>query len=160
MDELLRLNDLVATPKALSYGTVYPLPRCLTSDAHTGGACLLEFPSGAVAYRCLHDSCQGKDWAYLREHNVITLPAGEKVGGSAGGPPNHVNHANYSPPAGAPIEKTSLPCQTFRTPRPPPGLYPPLPYYIADRALKARLIPRTPSHLWGSARSHDGTLSQ
>ncbi|HWV23968.1 MAG TPA: hypothetical protein VNZ58_07245, partial [Thermomicrobiales bacterium] len=35
---------------------------CLTSDEHDTGASFFQFNSGAVSYRCLHDSCAGKGW--------------------------------------------------------------------------------------------------
>ncbi len=49
------------------YATVFRLDRCLTSDDHADGACVLEFPSGALAYRCHHDRCAGKGWGDVRD---------------------------------------------------------------------------------------------
>jgi hypothetical protein len=49
------------------YATVFKLHHCLTSDDHQDGACILEFPSGALAYRCHHDRCAGKGWAEVRD---------------------------------------------------------------------------------------------
>ena len=37
------------------------------SDHTNGSAVLIEEPSGAVAFRCLHNSCSGNDWRKLRE---------------------------------------------------------------------------------------------
>ena len=52
--------------KPRDYGTVYAIADCLTSPDHRGGACFVQFASGAVAYRCLHDSCSGKGWQDVR----------------------------------------------------------------------------------------------
>ena len=48
-------------------GTIWKLDKCHFSDAHTDGAWIAQFASGAIAAGCHHDSCQGKDWAALRE---------------------------------------------------------------------------------------------
>jgi hypothetical protein len=74
VDELLAANGLDARPRSWRGGTKYLLSRCLTSSDHTDGAALLEMPSGALVYRCHHDRCAGKDWSYLRKHNIIRLP--------------------------------------------------------------------------------------
>jgi phenylpyruvate tautomerase PptA (4-oxalocrotonate tautomerase family) len=74
IDELLQLNGLNATPQPKSYGTSYDLDRCLTSDEHTDGACLVEINSGALVYRCQHNSCQGKDWSYIKDHGLVKIP--------------------------------------------------------------------------------------
>jgi len=50
------------TEKERTYGTAYDLASCLTSDEHDTGASFFQFNSGAVSYRCLHDSCAGKGW--------------------------------------------------------------------------------------------------
>lgn len=46
---------------------ILDLAQCLTSNAHTRGAAITIFPSGAIAYSCRHDSCQGKGWTHVRE---------------------------------------------------------------------------------------------
>lgn len=46
--------------------TILELDRCLTSQDHADGAALLEFPSGAVEYKCLHNRCSDKRWADVR----------------------------------------------------------------------------------------------
>jgi hypothetical protein len=46
--------------------TAYRLDRCLSSDAHTDGAAVLQFASGAVAYVCHHNSCDGVGWRDVR----------------------------------------------------------------------------------------------
>ena len=46
---------------------IVTLDRCLTSDAHTTGAAITVFPSGAYGYGCRHNSCAGKKWEHVRE---------------------------------------------------------------------------------------------
>lgn len=69
-----RLRDagISFTEADKGYGTVYRLDRCLTSTDHTDGACLIEFPSGALTYRCHHDRCAGKGWSDVR--NLLIPP--------------------------------------------------------------------------------------
>jgi len=74
IDDLLALNNLRATIKVQPYGTAYELDRCLTSNDHTDGAVLLEMHSGALAYSCRHNRCQGMGWSYLKETGRIELP--------------------------------------------------------------------------------------
>lgn len=64
--------------KAKAWGTVLELDRCLTSGDHADGACVIEFASGALAYRCLHNRCAGKRWEDVR--------AGLGFGGGDPGP--------------------------------------------------------------------------
>jgi hypothetical protein len=41
---------------------------CPFDSQHRGGsACLLQFPSGAVSFKCFHDGCREKDWHALRD---------------------------------------------------------------------------------------------
>lgn len=42
------------------------LDECLTSTAHTAGACLLLFDSGAIQYKCHHNTCSGKTWQNVK----------------------------------------------------------------------------------------------
>jgi hypothetical protein len=64
---------------------VYRLERCLSSDAHNDGAAILQFASGAVAFRCLHNSCASVRWQDVRmrlglpESPSGAATAGEKV---------------------------------------------------------------------------------
>ena len=68
VEERLTANGIAFKEKSTAYAyRVYELDRCLTSDDHTDGAAIIVFPSGAVAYRCLHNRCQGKGWADVRE---------------------------------------------------------------------------------------------
>lgn len=54
------------TVDTTSYATVYALDRCLTSTEHTDGAKLLEMNSGALGYKCHHNSCYEKRWEDAR----------------------------------------------------------------------------------------------
>ena len=55
-------------PSAWQGGRKWLFPVCPFNDAHTDkSAVLLEQPSGAVVFRCHHNSCSGKDWFALRE---------------------------------------------------------------------------------------------
>jgi hypothetical protein len=49
-----------------NYGTIYELDRCLTSSEHDDGAALVEMASGALDYKCHHNSCRGKGWPEAR----------------------------------------------------------------------------------------------
>jgi hypothetical protein len=48
------------------YGLAYCLDRCLTSTSHNDGAAIIELASGALDYRCHHNSCRGKGWPDAR----------------------------------------------------------------------------------------------
>jgi hypothetical protein len=42
---------------------VFELEECLTAPGHGGtGFCVMLFATGAVEYKCLHNTCQGKGW--------------------------------------------------------------------------------------------------
>jgi len=75
VEEMLALNGLQARAKQQMYGRVFQLDHCLTSDDHTDGACIIERTGGALVYTCRHARCQGKNWRYLREHNIAAVPA-------------------------------------------------------------------------------------
>jgi hypothetical protein len=72
---LLRAAGIGFTRKTASYAEVFKLDRCLSSDEHPDGACILQFPSGAVAYKCHHNSCQGVGWSDIRHKLGIEDPA-------------------------------------------------------------------------------------
>lgn len=58
-------------------GTRYILSHCAFDENHNGtSAAILQFPSGAVEYKCLHDSCREHHWRHLRQHvgDVRQLP--------------------------------------------------------------------------------------
>jgi len=70
--DLLRGHGIAYAEKPQPWATVLRLDRCLTSLDHSDGAAVLEFPSGALAYRCHHDRCAGKGWAEAREALGLT----------------------------------------------------------------------------------------
>jgi hypothetical protein len=46
----------------------YELECCPFDAAHTGSSvCILQNANGAIKFKCMHDSCQGKEWADVRE---------------------------------------------------------------------------------------------
>ena len=50
-------------------GRKWILPVCpFNADHRNRAAVLLQFSSGAVAFRCLHNGCTGNDWHALRDH--------------------------------------------------------------------------------------------
>lgn len=58
----------LGTPSPWQGGRKWLFPVCPFNDAHTDkSAVLIEQPSGAVVFRCHHNSCSGKDWFALRE---------------------------------------------------------------------------------------------
>jgi RecA-family ATPase len=58
----------IVREKAWGGGTVYVLSECPFDASHTApDSCIIQFPSGAVAFKCLHNSCQQHDWQVLRE---------------------------------------------------------------------------------------------
>lgn len=49
-------------------GRMWKLPQCLFNPAHTDGeAAIIELPNGALAYKCFHNSCRGRDWHAVRD---------------------------------------------------------------------------------------------
>lgn len=53
--------------KSGGMGRKWAFHACPFDDAHTTGAALFQFESGAIAFRCLHNGCTGKDWHALRD---------------------------------------------------------------------------------------------
>lgn len=72
--DVLRNAGIACREKPFAGGTALRLDRCLTSDEHTDGAAIIEFPSGALAYRCHHASCAGKGWAEAKQALPIPRP--------------------------------------------------------------------------------------
>lgn len=64
--DVLAAKGITFREKDLGYALSLSLDRCLTSDAHSDGAAILEFPNGALSYTCRHDSCKGKRWSDVR----------------------------------------------------------------------------------------------
>ncbi len=83
--KILKEQGIDFREKTSPYGRVLQLDRCLTSTEHDDGACIIEFPSGALAYRCQHASCAGKGWLDAR----VTL----KLGGNQRGTSHDPNGA-------------------------------------------------------------------
>ncbi len=77
--ELLRQAEIGWREKPKPGYRVLQLNRCLTSRDHTDGAALLEFDSGAVAYRCLHNRCAEKRWEDVRGI-LVSRKTGEAAG--------------------------------------------------------------------------------
>ncbi len=72
LERVLMDSGIDYVKKARNYGTAFDLPQCLTSSEHDTGASFIQFDSGAVAYRCLHDSCSGKSWEDVKP--ALKLP--------------------------------------------------------------------------------------
>ena len=47
--------------------TIYKLDACPFNEDHKGSATVIRRQSGALAFRCLHDSCKDYNWQALRE---------------------------------------------------------------------------------------------
>lgn len=47
-------------------GTIYLLDACPFNENHGGSATVIQLKSGALAFRCLHDSCRQYKWQDLR----------------------------------------------------------------------------------------------
>ena len=77
--EVLARNGIGWREERRRYGVAYSLDRCLTSSDHNDGAAIIELASGALDYRCHHNSCRGKGWSDARA--ALGLPA---PGASAG----------------------------------------------------------------------------
>ncbi|MFW6098795.1 MAG: hypothetical protein ACOC7Q_02580 [bacterium] len=57
-------------------GDVYELSECPWAEEHsTGpkGACVMQFPNGAVAFKCHHDSCRDRRWNDFKERYDIRM---------------------------------------------------------------------------------------
>lgn len=72
IEDVLARSGVDYHVKPRAYGTVYQLDRCLTSEAHDDGAVIIEHPGGALAYRCQHNTCAGKQWADAKQ--ALTFP--------------------------------------------------------------------------------------
>jgi archaellum biogenesis ATPase FlaH len=79
--DLLAEHDLVAREVEKPYGTIYELDHCLTSTDHADGAAIVELSSGALAYRCHHNSCADRTWTDAR--SALGLPSREAAGVAA-----------------------------------------------------------------------------
>ena len=67
-DWILRHGLNVNSPVPYNGGRKWVFKVCPFNPQHTNGsAVLIEEPSGAVGFRCHHNSCSGNDWRKLRE---------------------------------------------------------------------------------------------
>lgn len=90
VEALLDAHGIGYDYKTAPYGDVWPLHQCLTSDAHETGAVIIQFPNGALAYKCQHTRCRDKTWADAKAALGIVgreRPSGGTAdAGGAGGP--------------------------------------------------------------------------
>ena len=68
------LGDIGAAHKKREYSykgtpcTRYELAECFFDSSHTkNDACVFQYDTGAIAYKCQHDSCKDKKWENVRE---------------------------------------------------------------------------------------------
>ena len=67
-DWILRHGLDVRSPVPYNGGRKWVFKVCPFNPQHTNGsAVLIEEPSGAIGFRCHHNSCSGNDWRKLRE---------------------------------------------------------------------------------------------
>jgi hypothetical protein len=67
-DWILRHGLNVNSPVPYNGGRKWVFKVCPFNPQHTNGsAVLIEEPSGAIGFRCHHNSCSGNDWRKLRE---------------------------------------------------------------------------------------------
>ncbi|MEZ4621159.1 MAG: hypothetical protein R2867_37440 [Caldilineaceae bacterium] len=66
VDTWLAKHGLTATKSTWKDGWRWRLSSCPFSDAHTDGAYIIQFASGAISAGCHHNSCRGKSWRDLR----------------------------------------------------------------------------------------------
>lgn len=79
-------QEIGFTRKEKDGRTLYILDRCLTSEAHTDGACIT-FEDGKPGYVCQHDSCKASDWQAVKSilfpngtaQTVAAAPMGDKT---------------------------------------------------------------------------------
>lgn len=94
--DVLRQNGIDFKERIASYATVLVLDRCLTSDDHADAACVLEFPSGALAYTCRHASCAGRRWADVRPQLLGSGETNRRSGDRASSAADDVDSSNFS----------------------------------------------------------------
>jgi len=63
----LKAHDLDADGQMYEGGTRFKQHVCPFNAEHLDSAVVLELASGALAFRCQHNSCQGHDWHALRD---------------------------------------------------------------------------------------------
>lgn len=103
LDDFISKNQIpVKTVESYNSGKKYLLEHCLFDHSHTGkDACIIQSASGAIGYKCLHNSCSNYKWrdvrllfdknAYQKEYSyrqfrndskkeVFPQPTDEKIG--------------------------------------------------------------------------------
>jgi hypothetical protein len=115
------------------YAKVFKLDRCLTSNDHVDGACILEFPSGALAYCCHHDRCSDKGWIDVRDRLMAY---------SSGSGPTFAERGQNQQSASPPGGQTRAGDETMASRTPPqapdwPGLDPAALYGLAGEVVRA-----------------------
>ena len=67
IDEWLLQKSVTITkePEPYKGGRRWTLPNCPFNPEHKAPV-IIEYPSGALAYKCLHTSCSKNDWKALR----------------------------------------------------------------------------------------------
>lgn len=69
LEEWLTKHNVVVTSKVdfKGIGKKYILEHCPFDENHNGkDACLIQFDSGAITFKCLHASCDGRTWKDFR----------------------------------------------------------------------------------------------
>jgi hypothetical protein len=77
---LLRSAGIGFAERSRGEMQVYRLDCCLSSDAHNDGAAIIQFPSGAVACRCHHNTCAGVGWQDVKQRLGIAKTSGGTSG--------------------------------------------------------------------------------
>lgn len=71
LQEFIKTNHIEVAKEVamLGGGTKYVLKECIFCQDHKApDAAIFEMPNGAIAYRCLHNSCAQYDWRAVRLH--------------------------------------------------------------------------------------------
>lgn len=147
--EVLRDSGVGFAEKARGDVAIFALNRCLTSDDHADGACVIERPDGMLLYRCHHDRCRGRTWHDAKQRlrlpgrSRFTSPPPPGAGtshdsrpGASGGFPHAPNGmAGDDWPTRGPLPVERPPVPTL-----PPEMVPaPLRDWVVDIADRSRL---------------------
>jgi len=126
-DWISKFNVPVGSPSAWNGGTKWIFPVCPFDAAHNNrSAILMQFPSGAVAFKCQHDGCAPRKWSDLRDRYEPVRDR-KRYSGSSNGPRSNVEQpdsanfhsANGAKPGGSqPASKPDdfcVPASTIKT---------------------------------------------
>ncbi len=131
MPLILSNSGISFREKPREYGTVFEIDDCLTSSEHQDGACFIQFPSGAVAYKCLHNSCSDKTWHDVKP--LLKLPAHQTGASMSIGPRTGADGPIILPPPDFPADwEAPIP---FDDPTGPPFPLDALPSRLRDYVL-------------------------